>query len=145
MTACPLPRWKASASRKLPSITLTGSPTATAAVSMPIASSALVVDAAMLEESMEVAVIANGEGIASSMTGASTIAMPAITISTSSRSMPSGTVAFSAKGNSSSTVTLVNSGDASDHPRNSATISVGVPPMMKGTRCRMTKRCHPSR
>ena len=60
---------------------------------------------------IEPALIEGDAGIASSITGSSIIAMPAMTFSTSLRSMPGGTAALKAKGNSSSTVTFVKRGE----------------------------------
>ena len=81
--------------------------------------------------------------MASSITGSSTIAMPVMTISTSSRSMPGGTSALRAKGNCSSTVTLVNSGDPSDQPSHMVMASIGTAAIPKATRCRRMIWCQP--
>ena len=87
--------------------------------------------------------MADERGMASSITGSSTIAMPAIAISTSSRSIPSGTTASRAKGNCSSTVTLVNNGEPRDQPSQIVMASSGTAATPKPTLCRMIIRCQP--
>ena len=79
------------------------------------------------------------------MTWSSTIAMPAMTPSTSASSMPSGSTALTAKGNSSSTVTLMKSGDPRDQPSQSVSAKIGTEAIPKATRWRRMIRCQPCR